>query len=102
MDGGLRSVSNADLAAGYNRVVVLAPSGAMDTPYDNNTRLQLEEEARALRDGGSRVAVVQPDATALEASGPNRMDIAFLRPAAEAGLHQAKSVCDRIQAVWQA
>ncbi len=102
MDGGLRSVSNADLANGYDRVVVIAPSGAMDTPYDNNTRLQLEEEAQVLRDGGSTVAVVQPDPEALEASGPNRMDIAFLRPAAEAGLLQAKRVSDKVRAVWQA
>lgn len=102
MDGGLRSVSNADLADGYDRVVVIAPSGAMDTPYDNNTRLQLEEEAQVLRDNSSTVAVVQPDAEALEASGPNRMDIAFLRPAAEAGLRQAERVGDKVRAVWQA
>ena len=101
MDGGLRSVSNADLAEGYDRVVVIAPSGAMDTPYDHNTRRQLEEEAQTLRDGGSSVAVVLPDAEALAASGPSRMDVAFLSPAAEAGLRQAKSVGDEIRAVWQ-
>ena len=101
MDGGLRSVSNADLAEGYDRVVVIAPSGAMDTPYDHNTRRQLEEEAQTLRDGGSSVAVVLPDAEALAASGPNRMDVAFLQPAAEAGLRQAKSVGDELRAIWQ-
>ena len=101
MDGGLRSVSNADLAEGYDRVVVIAPSGAMDTPYDHNTRRQLEEEAQTLRDGGSSVAVVLPDAEALAASGPSRMDVAFLSRAAEAGLRQAKSVGDQIRAVWQ-
>ena len=101
MDGGLRSVSNADLAEGYDRVVVIAPSGAMDTPYDHNTRRQLEEEAQTLREGGSSVAVVLPDAEALAASGPSRMDVAFLSRAAEAGLRQAKSVGDQIRAVWQ-
>ena len=101
MDGGLRSVSNADLANGYDRIVVIAPSGAMDTPYDQNTRRQLEDEARTLRDGGSTVAVVMPDAEALAASGPNRMDVAFLSPAAEAGLRQATSVGDEIRAIWQ-
>ena len=101
MDGGLRSVSNADLANGYDRIVVIAPSGAMDTPYDENTRRQLEDEARTLRDGGSTVAVVMPDAEALAASGPNRMDVAFLSPAAEAGLRQATSVGDEIRAIWQ-
>ena len=101
MDGGVRSVSNADLAKGYGRVVVIAPSGSADNPFDHNTRLQLEEETQTLRDGGSTVAVVLPDAAALVASGPNRMDIAFVRPAAEAGLRQAKSVGDQIRAVWQ-
>ncbi len=101
MDGGLRSVSNADLAKGYDRVVVIAPSGSADNPYDHNTRLQLEEEAQALRDDGSTVAVFLPDAEALAASGPNRMDIAFLRPAAEAGLHQSKNASDEIRTVWQ-
>ena len=100
MDGGLRSVSNADLANGHDRVVIIAPSGAMDTPYDHNTRRQLEEEAQALRDGGSTVVVILPDAEALAASGPNRMDVAFLTPAAEAGLRQAKRVGDGIKAVW--
>lgn len=101
MDGGLRSVSNADLANGYDRVVVIAPSGAMDTPYDNNTRLQLEEEARALRERGSAVAAILPDDEALAACGPSRMDIAFLQPAAEAGMHQSKRFGDEIRAVWQ-
>lgn len=101
MDGGVRSVSNADLAKGYGRVVVIAPSGSADNPFDHNTRLQLEEETQTLRDGGSTVAVVLPDAAALVASGPNRMDTAFVRPAAEAGLRQAKNVGDQIRAVWQ-
>ena len=83
-------------------MVVLAPSGAMDTPYDNNTRIQLEDEAQALRDNGSTVAVVMPDAAALEASGPSRMDVAYLTPAAKAGLVQAANVGDRVRAVWEA
>ena len=101
MDGGVRSVSNADLAKGYDRVVVIAPSGSANNPFDRNTSRQLEEEAQALREGGSTVAVVMPDAEALAASGPNRMDLAFLRPAAEAGLRQSTSVGDEIRSVWQ-
>ncbi len=101
MDGGVRSVSNADLAKGYDRVVVIAPSGSADNPFDRNTLLQLEEETQTLRDGGSTVEVVLPDAEALAASGPNRMDMAFLRPAAEAGLRQATAIAGQIRAAWQ-
>ena len=101
MDGGLHSVSNAHLAKDNDRVVIIAPSGAMDTPYDKNTRFQLEGEVQSLRDDGSTVAFVLPDAEALAASGPNRMDVAYLGKAADAGLHQAKRVGAEIGAVWQ-
>lgn len=101
MDGGVRSVSNADLADGYDRIVVLAPSGSADTPYDHDARRQLESEVEGLRAGGSQVEVVMPDAEAVAASGPNRMDPAALRPAAKAGLRQAGAAADGIRAVWE-
>ena len=101
MDGGVRSVSNADLAEGHDRIVVIAPSGAADNPFDNSTRRQLEAEAEGLRAGGSQVEMVMPDAEALAASGPNRMDVAFLKPAAKAGLRQAGTVAERVRAVWK-
>ncbi len=101
MDGGVRSVSNADLAKGYDRIVVIAPSGAADNPFDNSTRRQLESEAEGLRAGGSLVEVIMPDTEALAASGPNRMDVAFLRPAAKAGVRQASTVAERVRAIWE-
>lgn len=100
MDGGVRSVSNADLAKDFDRIVILAPSGAADNPFDNNTRRQLEAEVKDLRASGKQVEFVMPDAEALAASGPNRMDVAFLKPAAEAGLHQASTVAERVRAIW--
>lgn len=101
MDGGVRSVSNADLAEGYDRVVIIAPSGAADNPFDNNASGQLKDEVAELNAAGSVVAMFLPDAEALAASGPNRMDVAFLRPAAEAGLRQARIVADQVRAVWE-
>lgn len=100
MDGGVRSVSNADLAEGHDRIVVLAPSGAADNPFDNNTRRQLDAEVNGLQSSGHQIEVVMPDAEALAASGPNRMDMAFLKPAAEAGLRQASTVAERVRAIW--
>lgn len=100
MDGGLRSVSNADLAEGYDRIVVLAPSGSAETPYDHYTRRQLDSEVESLRARGSQVEVAMPDAEAVAAYGPNRMDPAALRPAAEAGFRQAGAAADGIRAVW--
>ncbi len=101
MDGGLHSVSNAQLAQGYERIIIIAPSGAGDTPYDNNTRRQLESEVEALRAGGSMVEHVLPDAGSVEAFGPSRMDATRSRPAAEAGLRQGRATAAQLRTVWE-
>jgi NTE family protein len=87
MDGGMRSATNADLAAGHDLVLVLAPTG--DAPA---CRGVLFEEVDVLRAGGGRVQVVVPDAAALEAIGPNPLDPARRAGAARAGLAQAPTV----------
>lgn len=92
MDGGMRSVANVDLAAGYSRVVVVAPltraASAVATPGAQAARL------------GVPSIVVSPDKAALAAIGPNLLDPARRRPAAEAGRVQAASVLDAVRGVW--
>jgi NTE family protein len=92
MDGGMRSAANVDLAAGYSRVVVVAPltraASAAATPQAQAARL------------GVPSIVVSPSADALAAIGPNLLDPARRRPAAEAGLAQAASVVDAVREVW--
>jgi NTE family protein len=82
MDGGVRSATNADLAAGYDRVVIVAPTGGV-------MHAQLDHEVAELRDGGSAVEVIVPDEAASEAIGPNPLDPGRRTAAAEAGLAQA-------------
>ena len=101
MDGGVHSVSNAQLAQGYERIVIIAPSGGGDDPYDNNTRRQLEEEVEALRAAGSTVEYVLPDAESVAAFGPNRMDVTRARPAAEAGLRQGRDAAAQLRTAWE-
>ena len=101
MDGGVHSVSNAQLAQEYERIVIIAPSGAGDNPYDALTRRQLEAEVEALRTAGSTVEYVLPDAGSVEAFGPNRMDATRARPAAEAGLRQGRAAASQLRTVWQ-
>lgn len=92
MDGGARSGANADLAAGHQRVVVVAPlARGLGTDPDR--------EVAALR-AESRVALVTPDAAALKAFGRNVLDPAKRADAARAGLAQAASVVERVRAVW--
>jgi NTE family protein len=85
MDGGMRSGTNADLALGADRLVLIAPLG----PSHPFFGAAIIAEVEALRAQGARVALIEPDAVALEASGPNALDPARRRAAAQAGYKQA-------------
>lgn len=93
IDGGVRSATNADLAAGYDRVVVLAPiaRGLRGTGAAAQVAL-LREQAR--------VALVTPDAAARRATGYNMLDLARRAPVAAAGRLQAGSVAAEVARVW--
>lgn len=94
MDGGVRSGVNADLAAGYDQIVVLAPIPRGLGPMPGAAK----EVAVLRRD--SRVALVTPDASALKAFGRNVLDPAHRAAAARAGLAQAEAVADAVREVW--
>ena len=85
MDGGVRSSDNADLAAGAERITIISPLG-----YDSQlpSALPLRDVAAALREAGSAVTVVTPDAASLAAMGANPLDPATRTPAARAGRAQ--------------
>jgi NTE family protein len=95
MDGGVRSSANVDLAAGAERVVVLAPIPRGIGPRP-------ARQVAELRAAGSRVALVSPDAAAVAAIGRNVLDPARRAGAARAGRAQAADVTDAISAVWNA
>jgi NTE family protein len=95
VDGGIRSAANADLAAGCDRVIIIAPLasgyGAMASPVN---------QARALSEAGARVTVIKPDKAALRAIGKNVLNPARRPGAAIAGYAQAGSVADEATAIW--
>ena len=93
MDGGMRSPANADLAAGYERVVVIAP-----LPRGVGPMTSVAAQVSGL---AGRVAVVSPDQASLTAIGKNVLDPAAREPSARAGRAQAASVADRVREVWQ-
>ncbi len=97
IDGGVRSVANADLAAGYQRVVIVAPVAAgighMASP---------RRQAAALAAAGSRVVLVQPDRAAARAIGHNVLDSSRRAAAARAGRAQAAAEAAAVGAVWLA
>lgn len=98
MDGGIRSMTNADMAAGYSQVVVLAPLGFRD---GNPVSGHLRSELQALRVAGSQVQAVLPDEACVQAIGDNVLDPARRAGAAEAGLRQATAIAQAVREVWR-
>jgi NTE family protein len=92
VDGGMRSGANADLANGYERVVVLAP-----LPRGFGLMTSVDAQVTGLV---SRVAVVSPDAAARTAIGKNVLDPAARAAAARAGRRQAADVAARVAEAW--
>jgi NTE family protein len=93
MDGGMRSPANADLAAEYERIVVIAP-----LPRGAGPMSSVDAQVTGLV---SRVAVVSPDQASRAAIGRNVLDPAARAPSARAGREQAASVAARVAEVWQ-
>ncbi|MEV6715989.1 patatin-like phospholipase family protein [Lentzea sp. NPDC051208] len=93
MDGGMRSVANVDLAAGYSRVVVVAPLTRSASPAAT-------PGAQAAKLGVPSI-VISPDGAALAAIGRNLLDPARRKPAAEAGYAQAVSMAEAVRKVWE-
>ena len=92
IDGGMRSACNADLAHGYDRLVVLAP-----IPRGVGPMASVDAQVTGMV---SRVAVVSPDKASRTAIGRNVLDPAARAPSAEAGRDQAARVAERIAEVW--
>jgi NTE family protein len=102
MDGGMRSATNADLAKGYDTVLVVAVTAAAAGPMAEAFRARLEGELEALRAGGSTVELIVPDAASQSAFGLNLMDFSRRTGAAEAGLAQGRAIGANLAAVWAA
>jgi NTE family protein len=92
IDGGMRSSSNADLADGYDRIVVLAP-----IPRGVGPMASVDAQVTGLV---SRIAVVSPDEASRTAIGKNVLDPAAREASARAGRAQAASVAARVADVW--
>ncbi|MEZ0075868.1 patatin-like phospholipase family protein [Planotetraspora sp. GP83] len=92
VDGGVRSPTNADLAAGAGTLVVLEPLGHL------SPRATLEAELRAA--GTPRSLLIQPDEAAAAVFGENVLDPALWGPAYKAGLAHAAALAEPASAVW--
>jgi NTE family protein len=99
IDGGYRRNENADLAAGYQRVLVLSPFGGRSR-HPPDWGMQLAAQVDELRADGSRVETVFPDGDSRDAFGDNMMDPAARPPAARAGHVQGRALAERLADFW--
>jgi NTE family protein len=100
IDGGYRSNENADLAAGYGRVLVLSPLGGRSrAPLDWG--IHLAAQADELRARGSRVETIFPDSDSRNAFGVNLMDPSTRPPAARAGYNQGRALAEQLTEFWR-
>jgi NTE family protein len=95
IDGGLRSTTNADLADGYDRVLVIAPYPPVASPLGPGIAAEIAPLERS-----GRVLVVAPDDVAQAAFGLNPLDPSTRRPSALAGRDYGKAVLDDVRELW--
>ena len=101
IDGGYRrSSENADLAAGYGRVLVLSPLGGR-TRAPLEWGMHLAAQADELRARGSRVETVLPDSGSRDAFGSDLTDLSTRPPAARAGYAQGRARAGQLTEFWR-
>ena len=100
IDGGYRRNENADLAAGYGRVLVLSPFGGRTrTPLEWG--MQLAAQVDELRAHGSSVETIFPDSNSEHMFGANAMDLSLRPPAARAGYDQGSALAGQLTEFWR-
>lgn len=101
IDGGYRANSdNADLAAGHARVLVLSPlAGRSLHPAAWGTHLATQVDT--LRESGSAIETVFPDAASLAAFGDNMMDYSTRAASSQAGFEQGQSLAAGLSGFWR-
>lgn len=92
IDGGFRSSTNADLASGCAKIVVLAPTSRVLGP--------LKSPQQQLAGLGASSIVIAPDPASRAAIGHNVLDPAARRGSAAAGHAQAATVAEQVRGVW--
>jgi NTE family protein len=103
VDGGVRSGTNADLAAGAERVLIVSlmnPEKMVGpaAPFGDGYRRELA----ALAEAGAKIEAIYPDEEAAPVMGVNVMDPSLVLPAIEAGQRQGGAEADRVRHFWDA
>jgi NTE family protein len=101
LDGGYRSnAENADLAAGYERVLVLSPFGGRSL-YPQEWGVHLATQVEELRAHGSRVETLFPDSDSEHMFGANAMDFSLRPAAAQVGYDEGRARAEQLSEFWR-
>ncbi len=92
VDGGLYSGTCAELAAGHDEVLIIAPIGSRSDGMDPAAGAQIAREAAALEASGAKVTTLLPDNTANDVIGINRMDASISAVVMAEGHRQGKAL----------
>ena len=99
MDGGMRSATNADLAKGHGKTLVIAVRlGSGD--FAERMMKPLEREMQTVREAGGAVELVVPDDASATAFGGNLMNPRHRPASAKAGLDQGRRIAEELRGFW--
>ena len=103
IDGGVRSGTNADIAKGYRRVLILRAEtldvSALD-PQHTTPFLAFASEQAELEQSGSQVLVITPDEASTVARGTNPLDSSRRAVSARAGREQGRLLAESVRRLW--
>lgn len=104
IDGGVRSGTNADVAKGYGRVLILRAEtldvSAMD-PQQTTPFMSFESELAELEGSGSQALVITPDEASAVARGQNPLDSSRRAISAKAGREQGRLLAESVGHFWR-
>lgn len=105
VDGGVRSGTNADIAQGYQRVLILRAE-TLDASVGNQEYalpfMSFSEEQSILEKSGSQMLVVTPDEASVIARGPNPLDSRRRAVSAKTGREQGRLLAESVRHFWRA
>ena len=100
MDGGVRSVTNVDLAKGCKTALVLAPTIGPTDAIAWNSVSPLNGELQTLRGSGCTVQLIVPDSASLGAFGATLGADNHRAPALNAGRVEGRNKAGEIAKLW--
>jgi NTE family protein len=105
IDGGMKSATNADLAAGYEKVVIVSVTSGMERAaafpaLAERAKKRMDEELGAITSAGGAYEMLVPDEASRGVMGMNLMDFKRRGEIADAGVAQGQREAARIAAFW--